>query len=104
MREIVGKKKVWWNYDIQHVYRMLRYILKPLPRRIIELLSASPEGISVTEMYNLIGTEQSVCSQALAILRRYQIVTTVRDGKYIYYSLNQSRLEQINQAVKNLNH
>ena len=39
--------------------------------------------------------EQSVASQHLAILRKAGIVSTQRDGKFIYYSVNFKRLEEI---------
>jgi DNA-binding transcriptional ArsR family regulator len=46
--------------------------------------------------------EQSVASQHLAILRRAGIVTTQRDGKFIYYTVNYSRIDEINRVVEDL--
>jgi DNA-binding transcriptional ArsR family regulator len=46
--------------------------------------------------------EQSVASQHLAILRRAGIVTTQRDGKFIYYTVNYKRIDEINQFVQEL--
>lgn len=51
--------------------------------------------ITVTDLYIKLRLEQSVASQHLAILRKAGIVTTSREGKYIYYSLNMARLEDI---------
>ena len=39
--------------------------------------------------------EQSVASQHLAILRKAGVVSSVREGKFIFYSLNKNQLEKI---------
>ena len=41
-------------------------------------------------------------SQHLAILRRAGVVATERQGKFIYYSLDQDRLNQISKLVEEL--
>jgi DNA-binding transcriptional ArsR family regulator len=46
--------------------------------------------------------EQSVASQHLAILRRVGVVETTRQGKFIHYSLDKNRLEQIARLVDEL--
>lgn len=43
-----------------------------------------------------------MASQHLAILRRASIVTTIREGKFIYYAVDYNRLEQINKFVEQL--
>ena len=45
--------------------------------------------------------EQSVASQHLAILRKAGIVSTMREGKFIFYAINSSRIETINKIVRN---
>jgi DNA-binding transcriptional ArsR family regulator len=46
--------------------------------------------------------EQSVASQHLAILRKAGIVNTERDGKFIFYTVNYKRIDEISQFVKDL--
>jgi len=58
--------------------------------------------VTVTEIYVKLRLEQSVASQHLAILRRASIVTTIREGKFIYYAVDYNRLEQINKFVEQL--
>jgi DNA-binding transcriptional ArsR family regulator len=58
--------------------------------------------MTVTEIYVKLRLEQSVASQHLAILRKAGYVTTVRDGKFIYYSVNHDRLEQVHSIVYDL--
>jgi DNA-binding transcriptional ArsR family regulator len=58
--------------------------------------------MTVTEIYVKLRLEQSVASQHLAILRRAGIVITTREGKFIFYTVDYNRLEQINQFVEQL--
>ena len=57
---------------------------------------------AVTELYVKLRLEQSVASQHLAILRKAGFVKTDRDGKFIYYSVNINRMQELNQFVKQL--
>jgi DNA-binding transcriptional ArsR family regulator len=58
--------------------------------------------MTVTEIYVKLRLEQSVASQHLAILRKAGFVKTERDGKFIYYSVNNDRLEELNKFVQDL--
>lgn len=58
--------------------------------------------MTVTELYVKLRLEQSVASQHLALLRRAGVVLTSRDGKYIYYSVDHERLEEIARLLEEL--
>lgn len=74
---------------------VLRAINHKLRQQMLTLLSEN-QRMTVTEIYVHLRLEQSVASQHLAILRRAGFVKTERDGKFIYYAINNDRLEQIN--------
>lgn len=59
--------------------------------------------MTVTELYEKLHLVQSVCSQHLAILRHAKIVTTRRDGKYIYYSVDTKRIHDLHNVSTQLN-
>jgi DNA-binding transcriptional ArsR family regulator len=80
---------------------VLRALNHKLRQQMIKLLDES-ERMTVTELYVKLRLEQSVASQHLAILRRAGIVITHRDGKFIYYSINYSRVTEVNQFVEDL--
>lgn len=80
---------------------VLRSVNHNLRQKIIKLLQDSTQ-LTVTEIYNNLGLEQSVASQHLAILRRSGVVITKREGKFIFYSLNKTRLKEIAGLVSNL--
>jgi DNA-binding transcriptional ArsR family regulator len=80
------------------ILRALNHKLRQLLVRLID----EHQKITVTEIYVNLRLEQSVVSQHLAILRRAGIVTTEREGKFIFYSLNYKRLKEINTFVEQL--
>lgn len=73
---------------------ILRAINHKLRLQIIKLIQEN-EKITVTEIYVKLRLEQSVVSQHLAILRRAALVTTQRDGKFIYYTINYNRMQEL---------
>jgi DNA-binding transcriptional ArsR family regulator len=80
---------------------ILRAINHKLRQQMMKLLHQHGK-MTVTEIYVKLRLEQSVASQHLAILRKAGYVTTVRDGKFIYYSVNHDRLEQVHSIVYDL--
>ena len=91
--------------DFLHVKKAaltLRAMNHKLRQQIMKLLEEN-DKLTVTEIYVRLRLEQSVASQHLAILRRAGIVKTERDGKFIYYSVNSSRVAHIMKCVDELN-
>jgi DNA-binding transcriptional ArsR family regulator len=80
---------------------ILRAINHKLRQQILKLIDEQGR-ITVTEIYVKLRLEQSVASQHLAILRKAGFVKTERDGKYIYYTVNPERLEDLNKFVESL--
>lgn len=80
------------------VLRALNHKLRQLILKTID----EHKRITVTELYVKLRLEQSVASQHLAILRKAEIVNTVREGKFIFYTINEGRIEDINKFVKEL--
>jgi DNA-binding transcriptional ArsR family regulator len=57
---------------------------------------------SVTELVNAVRTSQSALSQHLAKLRALGLVTTVRDGKSIRYSLASAEVQAVLETLYRL--
>ncbi|MFN9111090.1 MAG: ArsR/SmtB family transcription factor [Bacteroidota bacterium] len=77
------------------VFRALNH---PLRQKILSLL-LEKNKMTVTELYELLFLEQSVVSQHLAILRRTGFVKTKKQGKFVWYMLQEDRLSQIHQVL-----
>jgi ArsR family transcriptional regulator, virulence genes transcriptional regulator len=92
------------NVDFHAVKKaalVLRALNHKLRQQLLKLIE-DEKKITVTEIYVKLRLEQSVASQHLAILRKAEIVGTERDGKFIYYTVNHKRIDEINQFVKEL--
>ena len=99
---INGKTQI--KVDFLHTKKaslILRSINHKLRQQIIKLLDEH-QKMTVTEIYVKLRLEQSVASQHLAILRRSGVVVTDRNGKFIYYTLDKERLNQISKLVEEL--
>ena len=82
---------------IKKAHAITRAIRHALRLQILEILQAEGKA-TVTEIYVKLRLEQSVCSQHLAILRKAGLTKTVREGKFIYYSINEEQVEGILQT------
>ena len=80
---------------------VLRALNHKLRQQILKTIDEQ-KRITVTELYVKLRLEQSVASQHLAILRKADIVNTVREGKFIFYTINEERIGDINKFVKDL--
>jgi DNA-binding transcriptional ArsR family regulator len=87
--------------NVKKASLVLRAINHKLRQQILKLIDEQAK-ITVTEIYVKLRLEQSVASQHLAILRKAGFVNTERDGKFIYYTINTNRIEELNQFVESL--
>lgn len=95
-----GKEQIILDYEkLRKSVLVLRAANHEIRQKIISLLSEK-EKLTVTKIYIALRVEQSVASQHLAILRRAGIVDTTREGKFIHYSLNQTKLESLGSFVE----
>jgi len=87
--------------DSQKLFKaitILKSIRHPLRQRIMNFLMENG-ATCVTDIRIKMNIEQSVVSQHLAILRGSKIVTTERQGKVIYYTLDIDRLSHIEHST-----
>ncbi len=88
-------------HNIKKASLILRSLNHKLRQQILRIIYEEKK-ITVTEIYVKLRLEQSVASQHLAILRKVGIVSTQREGKFIYYTINTSRVDAIERFVKEL--
>ena len=73
---------------------MLKAIAHPMRISIINYLDEGKK-LTVTEIHQLLGIEQSTTSHHLGILRDKGILNSYRDGKNTFYSLRNDNLSNI---------
>ena len=69
-----------------------------LSDRILPLLAK--RELPVTEIYNTLRMEQSMCSVHLSKLKAHGIILFRQDGKKRFYRLNEAVIEKAEQAAK----
>jgi DNA-binding transcriptional ArsR family regulator len=90
-----GKSAVKINFlQTKKAAMILRAVNHKLRQQMLKLLDENKK-MTVTELYVKLRLEQSVASQHLAILRRAGIVSTVRNGKFIFYSPDYARITEV---------
>ena len=72
---------------------MLRALANPHRLKILKLLNQTPHN--VMDLCERLGLRQSLASQHLARLRLDGIVTAVRQGHHVVYSLRDARAREI---------
>ena len=90
-------------HTLKKAVLVLRAINHKLRQSVVDLLEKNKK-LTVTEIYVKLRLEQSVASQHLAILRRSGVVKTERDGKFIHYTLNKTRIAEVVKLVEELAH
>lgn len=87
--------------NVKKAALVLRAVNHKLRQQILKIIDEHGK-MTVTELYVKLRLEQSVASQHLAILRKAGFVKTDRDGKFIYYSVNTNRMQELNKFVDEL--
>ena len=80
--------------NVKKASLILRSLNNKIRQQILKFINEEGKT-NVTEIYVKLRLEQSVASQHLGILRKAGIVLTQRDGKFIYYTINDRRIDAI---------
>jgi ArsR family transcriptional regulator len=88
------------NEKLRESTEILRALAHPLRMRILEFIDEN-HSINVNRIYSTLDLEQSITSQHLRILRKAGVVETERNGKFIHYRVNYSRLKSVREAITN---
>lgn len=105
--ETIANDRIMINADIEKLREKSEEavaLLKALsnPDRLLLLCQLVSGEKSVTELEGLTGLRQPSLSQQLGVLRKESLVSTRRDGKWIYYSLSSQEVAAILQTLHGL--
>jgi DNA-binding transcriptional ArsR family regulator len=84
--------------QFERAANMLKAIAHPMRIAIIGLLEEGQE-LTVTEIHENLGIEQSTTSHHLGILKDKDVLISRRDGKNTFYSLKHENLKNIINCV-----
>lgn len=91
-KEVLDEKK------LEKALKRLRSITHPKRIAIIKMLSEKPK-MNVTQIYTKLMIEQAASSHHLKLLRLSGVLNANREGKEIYYSINQANFEHLLDCV-----
>lgn len=87
---------------LDKVAHILKAVAHPVRIQVIDLLDQATE-LTVTEIYEKVGVEQSLISHHLTKMKDRGVLTTRRDGKNIYYSLTDRKITNIIDCIEKCN-
>lgn len=90
------------NGKVKLASSVLRALSHPLRLKIISTIEDNGGKANVGHIFRTLKVEQSIVSQHLRILRQAKLVSTQRDQKFVYYSLEPEKLVRAANAVANL--
>ena len=73
--------------------KRIRALRHPLRQNILELVKSKGNRMNVTDIYKTLKIEQSVASMHLGILRGARFIKTKRDGRTIWYSVDDAAIK-----------
>lgn len=80
--------------------KVMKALADPTRREILNMLKTG--AMAATEIADRFSMSGAAVSKHLAILREAELVRTRREGKYIYYELSASVLEEVMLWIKDL--
>ena len=75
------------------IQNTLKALSDPIRRKILEMLKSG--RMSAGEIAESFSVSNAAISKHLAILREADLIRDTREGKYIFYELNTSVLEEV---------
>jgi DNA-binding transcriptional ArsR family regulator len=86
------------DLEIRKAKMLFRALNHNLRLQLLQFIHGKKQTV-VTDIYEAMDLEQSVTSQHLGILRRAGFVVTQKEGKFVYYSVNYKRLEEVHRMT-----
>ncbi len=77
---------------------LLRALSHPVRLKILSFISKNKE-VNVNTIYRELKLEQSITSQHLKILRDNDLVTSAREGKMVFYTIEFPKIKAIQELL-----
>lgn len=90
------------SVDYDHVAKKLKVISDPKRLRIIDILSC--DELCACELLEKFDITQPTLSHDMRKLEEVSLVTSRREGKNTYYSLNKASLDEIEDSLRLIFH
>ncbi|MCT4616912.1 MAG: metalloregulator ArsR/SmtB family transcription factor [Candidatus Gracilibacteria bacterium] len=85
--------------NIDFLKQAFNVLSEPNRIRIICMLGKSEEDLCVCEIVDDLGLKQNLVSHHLGVLKKINLVSSEKKGKYIYYSLNKEVYDKLKKII-----
>jgi ArsR family transcriptional regulator len=86
--------------DARELARGLQALADPVRLRVLSMLAGAPEGeVCVCDFVGPLGKSQPTVSHHLKVLAEAGLVHGERRGKWVWYSLDRTRLSDLRMAI-----
>ena len=90
---------------IEDLTEIFKALSDPTRLMLVKLLSECSSGecggsLCVNSLAKKVGVTQSAVSQHLRVLRQVRLIRGERNGPYVHYSLDQERIEQFKDQLR----
>jgi DNA-binding transcriptional ArsR family regulator len=106
MRKVPGSEKselVFNDIELSKAKMLFKALNHKLRLQLLQFIHKKKQT-HVTAIYEALKLKQSVTSQHLGILRNAGLLITKTDGKFIYYSVNYQRVEEVQRITADFLH
>ena len=91
--------------DIEDLAEIFKALSDPTRLMLVKLLSECSSGecggaLCVNALAKKVGVTQSAVSQHLRVLKQARLIWGERNGSYVHYSLDQERIEQFKDQLR----
>ncbi|HOY32210.1 MAG TPA: metalloregulator ArsR/SmtB family transcription factor [Bacteroidales bacterium] len=88
------------NYKLlEGIVEQMKVMAHPVRLAIVIILAVNKK-MTVSQIYDELGIQQSVASNHLKLMKTHNLLISRRQGKYIYYSVNAGTLRKLYSTMK----
>ncbi len=84
-------------FDFAHTAGLLKALADPVRASIMHILSCGE--VCVCQLHQYFTISQPTLSHHLAILKKHKLITTRREGKWSYYSVNRTTVKELSRLL-----
>jgi ArsR family transcriptional regulator len=85
------------EFDFTHAASLLKALADPIRARILHILSCGE--VCVCELQQYFEISQPTLSHHLSILKKANMITTRKEGKWSYYSVNGDSVKELSRIL-----
>jgi DNA-binding transcriptional ArsR family regulator len=88
--------------QVEELAEVFKALSDPTRLRLVRLLGKHRGSLCVNALASRLGVTQSAVSQHLRVLRQARLVSGLRQGYHVHYSVNTERLDRFKEQMREM--